>query len=124
VSTDLPLVILVNEGTADAAELAAAAIRDNDRGELVGVRTFGFAAEQRLFPLEDGSALLLSFANYYAPGGSEIQTEGIRPTVEVAATSNLEDPLAGPSPDPEDTDRQLDRALEILRESTTGRAAA
>ena len=122
-ATTLPLAILVNEGTADAAELAAGAIRDNDRGPLVGIQTFGFAAEQRLFPLEDGSALLLSFANYYTPSGDEIQTEGVRPTVEVAPVEQ-EDPLAIPGAGAEERDRQLDRALEILRARLSGRTAA
>jgi carboxyl-terminal processing protease len=119
----IPLTILINEGTADAAELAAAAIRDNERGELVGVRTFGFAAEQQLLPLGDGTALLLSLANYYTPAGDEIQTQGVTPTVEVAATE-AEDPLALPGSEPEDRDRQLDRALEILSNQTAGQTAA
>ena len=121
-ATDMPLAILINEGTAEAAELMAAAIRDNDRGELVGIRTFGFAAEQELLTLDDGSALLLSVANYYTPDGDEIQTEGVRPTVEVAATA-LEDPLGIPG-GAGDRDLQLDRALEILRGQTAGQAAA
>ena len=142
----LPLAVLINEGTADAAEIAAGALRDNDRGPVVGVRTFGFASVQRLLPLDDGWALLLSVANYYTPDGDEIQTEGIRPTVEVGRTAALEfDPLAigevpgedagevpgeiirrgreDPDEDP-NADRQLSRAIELLLENVTGRAAA
>jgi carboxyl-terminal processing protease len=120
---DLPVAVLVNEGTADAAELLAGAIRDNDRGTLVGIRTFGIAAEQRVYPLEGGSALLLSYAYYYTPEGDEIQTLGVLPTVEVAS-AETQDPLGVPRLNPGGTDRQLDRALEILREGLAGRSAA
>lgn len=124
IAVNVPLVVLINEGTADAAELAAGAIRDNDRGELVGIRTFGFAAEQRLLPLDDGSALLLSYADYYTPDGDEIQTLGVRPTVEVAPTGT-EDPLETPiESGGQDRDFQLERALEILDASPADRTAA
>ena len=129
--SELPLAVLINGGTADAAEIVAGAIRDNDRGELVGVRTFGMGSVQELLPLENGFALLLSVARYYAPDGAEIQSEGITPTVQVAATAPV-DPLAGPGEDgprpaPTDgsgTDRQLDRAIEILLEDTAAGAVA
>lgn len=120
VATQIPLAVLVNEGTADAAELAAGALRDRDRGTLVGVRTFGYAAEQRLFPLEDGSALLLSYADYYTPDGDEIQTEGVTPTVE-ELPADATNPFGGPNGE---GDLQLQRALEILREGAQTPAAA
>ena len=110
--SDLPLVVLVNQGTANAAEITAAAIRDNERGELVGLRTFGLGSVQRLFPLEGGRALLLSVAKYHSPNGTEIQSSGVEPTVEVSQTNV--DPLAAPNPAPDEGDRQLDRAIEIL----------
>lgn len=126
--SELPLAVLINGGTAEAAEIAAGAIRDNDRGELVGVRTFGMGSVQELLPLDDGSALLISVAKYYAPDGSEIQG-GITPTIEVTETAAV-NPLAVPDvPDAPDepsgtTDRQLDRAIEILLEDTPAGAAA
>lgn len=124
-ATDLPVAVLVNEGTADAAELTAAALRDNDRAAVVGIRTFGFAAEQKLFPLEDGAALLLSTADYYAPNGDEIQTLGVEPTVEQAENDVDVLSLTEPAPDSnEDVDRQLDRALEVLRAEGRARTAA
>lgn len=121
----LPLAVLVNEGTAGASEIAAGAIRDNDRGTVVGVRTFGAAALRRLIPLDDGWALLLAVANYYTPDGDEILTEGIQPTVEVSATAAAEDPLAVPPTAPGDdgNDRQLDRAIEVLLEEAAEQAA-
>ena len=111
--SSLPLVVLINQGTADAAEMAAAAIAENDRGALVGLRTFGRGSVQRLLPLDDGWALLLSVANYYTPNGREIQKEGIEPTIEVAEAAAL-DPLANPTETTNEIDRQLDRAIEIL----------
>jgi carboxyl-terminal processing protease len=111
--SELPLVVLINQGTADAAEMAAAAIAENGRGQLVGLRTFGMGTVQRLLPLDDGWALLLSVANYYTPSGREIQKEGIEPTIEVAEAADL-DPLASPTETSSETDRQLDRAIEIL----------
>lgn len=120
----LPVAVLVNEGTAGAAEIAAGAIRDNDRGPVVGVRTFGAAVLRRLLPLDDGWALLLAVANYYTPDGDEILTEGIRPTVEVAPTAQAEDPLAAtPAENGDDSDRQLERAIEVLLEESAEQAA-
>jgi len=109
----LPLVVLINQGTADAAEMAAAAIAENNRAELVGLKTFGRGSVQRLLPLEGGWALLLSVANYYTPKGREIQQEGIYPTVEVTEAVAV-DPLATPTELSNEADRQLDRAIEIL----------
>ena len=111
--SSLPLVVLINQGTADAAEMTAAAIAENDRGELVGLKTFGLGSVQRLLPLEDGWALLLSVANYYTPSGREIQKQGIEPTIEVTEAAPV-DPLASPIGTSDETDRQLDRAIEIL----------
>ena len=111
--SSLPLVVLINAGTAEAGEIAAAAIRDNGRGELVGVRTFGLGSVQELLPLEGGWALLLSVAKYYSPSGSEIQLTGVIPTIEVTAAA-IVDPLAVPDQPGQATDRQLDRAIEVL----------
>jgi carboxyl-terminal processing protease len=119
----LPIAVLVNEGTAGASEIAAGAIRDNDRGPVVGVRTFGAAALRRLLPLDDGWALLLAVANYYTPDGDEILSEGIRPTVEVGPTELSDDPLAIPAETEDSNDRQLERAIEVLLEETADRAA-
>lgn len=110
--SELPLAVLINQGTANAAEITAAAIADNERGELVGLKTFGIGSVQKLLPLEDGFALLLSVAKYYTPNGVEIQEAGITPTVEVSTTAS--DPLAVPDENTQDEDRQLDRAIEIL----------
>ena len=69
----LPLVVLQNYGSASAAEIVSAAIKENRRGELVGVRTFGKASLQKLIPLDGDSAILLSTAKFYSQSGKVIQ---------------------------------------------------
>ncbi len=77
--TKLPLAVIVNRGTAGAAEIAAAALLDSKRAELVGERTYGDAAIRKPITMEDGSAVILSVAKYYSPGGKAIQDTGVTP---------------------------------------------
>ena len=78
-----PVVVLVNEGTASAAEIVAGALQDNGRALIVGMQTFGKASVQTVIPLEGGSALKLTTARYYTPNGKSIQAEGIKPDIVV-----------------------------------------
>jgi len=82
--TSLPLVVLVNKGTAGPAEIVAAAVLDNARGDVVGDKTFGDGSVQKLIELPDGSALILSVAKYYSPQGKSIQDTAVTPNVLVA----------------------------------------
>jgi carboxyl-terminal processing protease len=78
-----PIVVLVNEGTASAAEIVAGALQDNGRALIIGAQTFGKASVQTVIPLEGGAALKLTTARYYTPKGRSIQAEGIKPDVVV-----------------------------------------
>jgi carboxyl-terminal processing protease len=78
--TSLPLVVITDRATAGAAELAAAAILDNKRGEVVGERTYGLAAVQKTITMDDGAALILSVAKYQRPTGEALQDGGLTPS--------------------------------------------
>ncbi len=105
---DLPLVVLVNEYSASAAEILSGAIKDSGIGKLVGKKTFGKGIVQDVISLQDGSAIKLTIANYYTRGGNDIHLKGIEPDVEVEldADAYLEDK----------TDTQLDKAVEMILE--------
>ena len=105
---DLPLVVLVNEYSASASEIFSGAVKDAGIGKLVGKKTYGKGVVQNLIPLEDGSAIKITVANYYTRNGNDINLKGIDPDVEVDLDSEayLEDK----------TDTQLDKAIEVLKE--------
>lgn len=111
---DLPLVVLVNEGSASASEILSGAIKDYGRGELVGTKTFGKGVVQRIseLPSNDGSAIKLTISEYFTPNGTNIHGVGIEPDivvelpddVEYIGVENLEEDL------------QLQKAIEVLKE--------
>jgi len=78
-----PLVVLVNHGSASASEIVAGALQDNNRGIIMGTKTFGKGSVQQQQPLGDGTAIHLTVARYYTPSGKSIQGKGITPDVEV-----------------------------------------
>jgi carboxyl-terminal processing protease len=82
-AADLPLVVLVDKGSASASEILAGALRDNDRAELVGTRTFGKALVQSTIELRDGGALKLTTARYLTPDGTDLAERGLAPDVRV-----------------------------------------
>jgi carboxyl-terminal processing protease len=80
---EMPLVVLINEGSASASEIVAGAIQDHHRGIVMGTKSHGKASVQTIFPLKDGSALRLTTSKYFTPSGRSIHGQGIAPDVEV-----------------------------------------
>jgi len=127
--TNLPVVVLVNRGTAGPAEVVAAAILENARGDVVGDKTFGDGSVQKLIDLPDGSALILSVAKYYSPSGKAIQDTAITPNVVVADADDdvpsPEDETDNAAPSDENKikaiqpDEQLRKAIEVLKKRET-----
>lgn len=126
-ATTLPIVALVNRGTADGAEILAGALQDNKRAQLVGERTYGDASMRRVINMEDGAAIILSVAKYYTPDGKSIQDNGIMPANQVAEPEPAPDvdengePLPvqdQPKPQAQkklDDDPVVKKALELLK---------
>ena len=81
---DLPLVVLVNQGSASGAEIVAAALKDHQRAKLVGQTTFGKGSVQSIMPLRDGSAIRLTTAIYYSPSDHMIHEQGVDPDIPVS----------------------------------------
>jgi carboxyl-terminal processing protease len=109
--TDAPLAVLVDRGTYGASELAAAAILDAKRGDLVGERTFGEGSVQKTIELPDGAALLLTVAKYHAPAGKKIEDEAVTPNVAIGQSPEEEDQEVSPAKG----DEPLNKALELLK---------
>jgi carboxyl-terminal processing protease len=124
VNANAPLAVLVNRGTAGPAEIVAAAIADNKRGDLVGERTFGEGTQQKTFELPDGGAIILSVAKYSSPKGKKFEDDAVTPTTQVASGFDFDDdddsettapnnaPAVKHSQQPDD---QLSKALEMLK---------
>lgn len=113
-SLTLPVALLVGSGTSGAAELLVAALAGNKRAEVIGERTLGRAANQKLVKLPDGSGLWLSWARFLTPAGEAIHEKGLAPDIEVEEP-DVEFGASAPARDP-----ALDKALERL----TARKAA
>lgn len=109
VITDVPMVVLVNGYSASASEIFAGAMKDYGRAKLVGTKTFGKGIVQRIFDLEDGSAIKLTIAGYYTPKGNNIHKKGIEPDVVVEAEETTGE--SGENV----RDVQLEKALEMLK---------
>jgi len=129
--TDLPMAILINAGSASAAEIVSGALHDNKRAILVGETSFGKGSVQNIMPVEDGAAARITTARYYTPSGQCIHEKGIEPDIAVPVSSDewqkvlfkrmeTETPAAlDPKTRPADldkvSDRQLDRAVDLLK---------
>lgn len=107
--TQMPLVVLVNKGSASASEIVSGALQDYGRAVIVGETTFGKASVQSVITLSDGSGLLLTTEKYYTPKGRMIYKKGIKPDVEIKFEHNGK------------KDNQLEKAKEVIREIFSGK---
>ena len=144
-SEGVPLVVLINGGSASASEIVAGALQDHKRGVLMGTDSFGKGSVQTVLPLNNDRALKLTTALYFTPNGRSIQAQGIVPDIEVSRAkitrerddenfkeadlaghlgngnggadkpSNGKGKTAGQSPRPQDDDFQLSQALNLLK---------
>lgn len=108
----MPMVVLVNEESASAAEIVAGAIKDKGTGSLVGVKTFGKGIVQTIFPLDSGTSVKLTTAKYLTPNKVDIHKKGIKPDVEVGLNQGQEATI---SPTDTNFDPQLQKALQTLQ---------
>jgi carboxyl-terminal processing protease len=121
-----PVAVLIGNTTAGPAEIVAGAIGGNHRGETVGDRSYGVASVQKLIQLDDGSAIILTVANYYTPEGKEIPVDGVVPTEIVhpamddasTAAANL------PAPSSSLSDPVVKKAVDVLQNGGSLRKAA
>lgn len=107
-ATDLPLVLLVNGGSASGSEVLAGALQDRERAPLIGTTTYGSGSVKAFYELSDGSALYLTTGRWLTPNGRLIEGVGLTPDIEVAMTE--EDIESGRDP-------QLERAIEYIEEA-------
>jgi carboxyl-terminal processing protease len=121
-----PVTVLIGNTTAGAAEIVAGAIAGNHRGETVGDRSYGVASMQKLIQLDDGSAIILTVANYYTPDGKEIPVDGVVPTEVVHPA--MDDAAAAaatlPVPSSSLSDPVVKKAVDILQSGGSQRKAA
>jgi carboxyl-terminal processing protease len=114
----IPMVVLVNQGSASASEIVAGALQDYGRAIVVGTQTFGKGSVQTIIPLSDGSGLRLTTAKYFTPKGRSIHGKGITPdiVVEVPKDPNAKPPQLPLDPAEElKKDVQLQRALDVIK---------
>jgi carboxyl-terminal processing protease len=108
--TDLPLVVLINGGSASSSEITAGALKDHKRATLVGIKTYGKGSVQKVYKLDNQGAMKLTISLYYLPNGENIDGKGIEPDVKVEAKD-----------DPNEDQIQFDRAKQVLQNLIDGK---
>ncbi len=129
VAPSIPLVVLVNRGTAGPAEIVASAVMENARGDVVGDKTFGSGSIQKVIDMPDGSALILSVAKYYSPSGKALQDTAVTPNILIADSGddfiapdedeNSDDSAQDDKQKVNQPDDQLNKAIEVLKTQNT-----
>jgi C-terminal processing protease CtpA/Prc len=121
-----PTVVLVDQGTARAAEIVAAALRDQYQATLLGAKTQGLCGLTKVIPLQDGSAVVMTVAECYTPGGQKIQGAGLEPKIQGQTPKSKdkenqkEAALQKPSPE---QDPWVQQAVEVLKGGNRPQAA-
>ncbi|MBV9302361.1 MAG: peptidase S41 [Acidobacteriaceae bacterium] len=119
-----PLVVITDRATAGGAEIAAAALLDDKRAQIVGERSYGDASLRKTIQMEDGGAVILSVAKYYSPGGKAIQDTGVVPSVQLAENDNGPEldqdgnPIPGTAPKSTE-DNLLKQSIDLVTGKTT-----
>jgi len=112
IADGLPLIVMINEGSASASEIVAGALQDHKRAKIIGTKSYGKASVQTIQELSDGSALKLTTARYYTPFGRDIHTQGIEPDIEIKRDPDKNVEL----PEPYDKDNQLFETIKIAND--------
>jgi carboxyl-terminal processing protease len=119
-----PLVVITDRATAGGAEIAAAALLDDKRAQVVGERSYGDASLRKTIQMDDGGAVILSVAKYYSPNGKAIQDTGVVPSVQLAENDNSPDydqdgnPIPGSAPKTTE-DNLLKQSIDLVTGKTT-----
>lgn len=111
---DIPLVVLINGNSASSSEIFAGAIKDHDKGIVIGTQSFGKGLVQQLLPLDDGSGIKVTVSTYFTPSGVNIHGTGIEPNIIVE--QDKEHSLMPVSQIPREEDKQLIKAIEVLKD--------
>tara|TARA_Y100001949_G_scaffold127869_1_gene109388 strand:+ start:1432 stop:2625 length:1194 start_codon:yes stop_codon:yes gene_type:complete len=110
ITNGMPMIVLVNEGSASASEIVAGALQDNKRATILGTKSYGKASVQTIQELSDGSALKLTTAKYFTPLGRDIHENGITPDIVV----ELSEKDVFDLPEPYQNDKQVFQAIKLL----------
>jgi carboxyl-terminal processing protease len=119
-----PLIVITNRSTAGGAEIAASALLDDKRAQVVGERSYGDASLRKTIQMDDGGAVILSVAKYYSPSGKAIQDNGVTPSVQLAENDNTPEldqdgnPIPGTAPKNTE-DNLLKQSIELVTGKTT-----
>lgn len=108
---DIPMVVLVNGGSASASEIVSGALQDRKRAKIIGTQTFGKGIVQRIFTLNSGQALKVTVSEYFTPNGKNIHGIGIEPDITV----ELDEDVKGIGLEHLKEDKQLQKAIEVLK---------
>ena len=108
----IPIVVLINEGSASASEILAGAIKDYNRGIIIGEKSFGKGVVQQIFPMDDGSGIKLTVSEYFTPNDQKIHEKGVEPDITIELPKDVE----GIGLEFRETDTQLQKAIEVIQE--------